>query len=103
MMSAIRPFSTMEVLPCDVVGKLIAGMDTRLLTKFKRHYPNYGAINSLRGADRRGLFPQVLKGMTDAELEVQDMQNIAINAVGQSFHMAAVGAYPSQPKNTLNQ
>jgi hypothetical protein len=112
LMSAARPFSSRRSFPVSVCQLFMDGLDPRLLTGFRRCFPDHSIVQVLDGSHRRRTIQLMFKAAQQAEDDFTLMQRIACNAIGlsQAFPVIAhvtgsnqAMALPSQTKMTLSQ
>ena len=115
LMSASRPFSSQREYPVSVCARFIDGLDPRLLTGFRRNYPNHSVVQSLNAAHQRKVLQEMLQAAQIAEDDFLMITRVSREAVGlsQAFHATSpsgggqgnpiVGAYPSQAEMTMQR
>jgi len=115
LMSASRPFSSQREYPVSVCARFIDGLDPRLLTGFRRNYPNHSVVQSLNAAHQRKVLQEMLQAAQIAEDDFLLITRVSREAVGlsQAFHASSpagggqgnpiVGAYPSQAELTMQR
>eukprot|EP00581_Thalassiosira_minuscula_P000504 CAMPEP_0183746802 /NCGR_PEP_ID=MMETSP0737-20130205/66943_1 /TAXON_ID=385413 /ORGANISM="Thalassiosira miniscula, Strain CCMP1093" /LENGTH=477 /DNA_ID=CAMNT_0025982507 /DNA_START=949 /DNA_END=2382 /DNA_ORIENTATION=- len=86
MLNAVRPFVKERTWPVSVCNRFIGGLDRRIITSFRKHYPDHVTQHNLAGTFQRKQLPQILKGVQLAEDEVHQIQTITRAAVGQGFY-----------------
>jgi hypothetical protein len=60
-MSASRPFSSQREYPVSVCARFIDGLDPRLLTGFRRNFPNHCIVQPLNAAHQRKVLQEMLQ------------------------------------------
>jgi hypothetical protein len=115
LMSASRPFSSQRECPVSVCARFIDGLDPRLLTGFRRNYPNHSVVQSLNAAHQRKVLQEMLQAAQIAEDDFLMITRVSREAVGlsQAFHATLpsgggkgnpiIGAYPSQAELTMQR
>jgi len=112
LMSAARPFSSQRTYPVSVCQRFMDGLDPRLLTGFRRCFPDHSVVQALDGSHQRRTLQLMLKAAQQAEDDFTSTQRIARDAIGlsQAFatnvqptgsHQAL--ALPSQAETTLGR
>jgi hypothetical protein len=107
LMSAARPFMNQRDFPINVCAKFIEGMDSRLLTGFRRLFPQHSVVQSLNATHQQKVLQEMLQAAQQAEDDLVSVQRIARKAVGlsQAFvsgrSSVASAAFPSQAEKTL--
>ena len=96
-------------------ARFIDGLDPRLLTGFRRNYPNHSVVQSLNAAHQRKVLQEMLQAAQIAEDDFLMITRVSREAVGlsQAFHATSpssggqgnpiVGAYPSQAELTMQR
>jgi hypothetical protein len=107
LMSAARPFTNQRDFPISVCAKFIDGLDSRLLTGFRRFFPGYSNVQSLNATHQRKVLQEMLQAAQQAEDDLASVQRVAREAVGLSQAFVSSGssvastAFPSQAEKTL--
>jgi hypothetical protein len=112
LMSADRPFSSQRSFPVSVCQRFMDGLDPRLLTGFRRWFPDHSIVQALDRSHQRRTLQLMLKAAQQAENNFTSMQRIACDAIGLSQAFPAIAhatgsnqamALPSQAKRTLSR
>ena len=112
MMNASRPFSSQRDFPISVCQKFQDGLDPRLITGFRRFFPDHSVIQPLASTHQRKILQQMLRAAQQAEDDYGSTQRIAREAIGmsQAFPIVAspgtpvrAAAFPSQAETTLTR
>jgi len=114
LMGAARPFSGQRDFPVSLCARFQDGLDTRLQTSYRRHFPQHSVVQSLNAAHQRKTLQAMLQAAQQAEDDHLAIQRVAREAMGlsQTFHAGAVagggatpaiGLYPSQAELTMRR
>ncbi len=112
LMSAAHPFSSQQSFPVSICQQFMDGLDPRLLTGFRRCFPDHSIVQVLDGSHRRRTLQLMLKAAQQAEDNFMSTQRIAHNAIGLSQAFPVIGhatgsnqalALPSQAETTLSR
>ncbi len=106
-MNASHPFLSQREYPVSVCARFINGLDPRLLTGFRRNFPDHSVIQPLDAAHQRKVLQEMLQVAQTAEDDFLMITRVSREAVGlsQAFvttpgwggsSNSIVGAYPSQ-------
>ncbi len=107
LMSVARPFMNQRDFPISVCAKFIEGMDSRLLTGFRRLFLQHSVVQSFNATHQEKVLQEMLQAAQQAEDNLVSVQRIAREAVGLSQAFVSgrlsVGsaAFPSQAEKTL--
>ncbi len=101
MMNGMRPFAGEARFPVSLCNMLMDGIDSRLVSIFRRNYKDYAVAHDLQASYQRSKFPEILRAMQLSKDEVKSITAIARSSIGgQAFHADAM-AFPSQAESTL--
>ena len=115
LMNASRPFSSQREYPVSVCARFINGLDPRLLTGFRRNFPNHSVVQPLDAAHQRKVLQEMLQAAQTAEDDFLMITRVSREAVGlsQAFvtthpgrggsSNSIIGAYPSQAEDTMRR
>jgi hypothetical protein len=109
LMSVARPFTNQREFPISVCAKFMEGLDHRLVTGFRRNFPNHSIVQPLNATHQRKTLQEMLQAAQQAEDDLVSVQRVAREAVGLSQAFVTGGtnvgtaAFPSQAKKTLQR
>jgi hypothetical protein len=108
LMNAARPFTSERDYPISLCAKFMEGMDPRLVTGFRRNFPQHSIVVMLRADMQRKTLHDMLLAAQRAEDVYTNVQRTAREAIGlggQSFISSSdtrgASAFPSQAETTL--
>jgi hypothetical protein len=84
LMSAACPFSSQQSFPVSVCQRFMDGLNPRLLTGFRRCFPDHSIIQAFDGSHQRRTLQLMLKATQQAEDNFTSTQRIARDAIGLS-------------------
>ncbi len=99
LMSAARPFPSQRTYQVSVCQRFMDGLDPRLLTGFRRCFPDHSVVQVLEGSHQRCTLQLMLKAAQQAEEDFTSMQCIACNAIGLSQAFLTNHIQPGQTKH----